>query len=118
MAEGSQTPSTNNSQRAQRVLRADAGPSPSDYIAAIDFGTVNCSVAYTAPGEMGEHGPVLLPFDTFYRIPTAILFNPDGEVEAFGANARIVYRGLSGGEQLKYAFFEQFKMELQQDQVC
>lgn len=118
MAEGSRTPSTNNSQRAQRVLRVDAGSLPSDYIAAIDFGTVNCSVAYTAPGEMGEHGPVLLPFDTFYRIPTTILFNPDGEVEAFGANARIVYRSLSGGEQLEYAFFEQFKMELQQDQVC
>lgn len=104
---------------AQRIPRRDTGyfVSP-DYIAAIDFGTTNCSVAYILPGEMGEQGPIMLPFDgTVYRVPTAILFNKEGKVDAFGVTARTLYRGLDGQEKLECAYFEQIKMNLQHEEV-
>ena len=103
---------------ARRVPRTDAGcREPSNYIAAIDFGTANCSVAYILPGEMTEQGPNMLPFDTIYRVPTAILFNKDGAATAFGATARRDYRNLEDVERLECAYFEQIKMDLQHDEV-
>ena len=110
---------SNGCEVAQRVPRRDAGCSPpSNYIAAIDFGTTNCSVAYILPGEMAEQGPIVLPFEgTLYRVPTAVLFNKDGIVKAFGETARKVYRNLEDQERLEWAYFEQFKMNLQHDEV-
>ena len=110
---------SNGCKVAQRVLRQDAGcRMPSNYIAAIDFGTTNCSVAYILPGEMAEQGPIMLPFDgTVYRVPTAILFNRNGDVEAFGTAARRAYRNLEDHERLECAYFEQIKMNLQHDEV-
>ena len=104
---------------ALRVPRKDAGcRQPSNSIAAIDFGTTNCSVAYILPGEMTEQGPNMLPFDgTIYRVPTAILFNKDGVVEAFGVTARKTYRNLEDVERIECAYFEQVKMDLQHDEV-
>ena len=117
MADGPRITS-NKCEGAQRIARTDIDLECCEYIAAIDFGTVNCSVAYTAPGEMGEHGPVLLPLDTFFRVPTAILFNTEGIVEAFGEDAREMYgTAVRIGEQLENTFFEQFKMDMQHDQV-
>ena len=110
---------SNNCPVAKRVSRTDAGCFlPSNYIAAIDFGTTNCSVAYILPGEMSENGPVMLPFDgTFYRVPTGILFNPLGKVKAFGTTARRAYGNLDDEERLEYAFFEHMKMNLQHEEV-
>ena len=110
---------SNGCQVAKLVPRKDAGcRQPSDNIAAIDFGTTNCSVAYILPGEMGERGPTVLPFDgTIYRVPTAVLFNKDGAVEAFGTTARKAYRNLDDEERLEWAYFEQIKMDLQHDEV-
>ena len=110
---------SNNCEVAKKVPRSVAGCFlPSSYIAAIDFGTTNCSVAYILPGEMSEKGPVMLPFDgTFYRVPTAILFDPRGRVKAFGTTARRAYGNLDDDERLEYAFFEQMKMNLQHEQV-
>ena len=104
---------------ARRVARGTAGfRQPSDNIAAIDFGTTNCSLAYILPGEMTEHGPNMLPFDgTFYRVPTAILFRKNGAVKAFGVTARKTYGNLGDEERLECAYFEQIKMDLQHDEV-
>ena len=120
MAEIGDTRKTSNEcEVAKRVLRTDAGCfSSSNYIAAIDFGTTNCSVAYILPGKMSEKGPVMLPFDgTVYRVPNAILFKPCGKVEAFGKNARRMYSSLDDDEKLKYAMFEHIKMDLQHEEV-
>ena len=91
---------------------------PSNNIAAIDFGTTNCSVAYTVVGDSSEKGPHLLPLNnTFYRVPTAILFASDGSVKAFGYDARTEYINLDDDERLQCAYFEQIKMNLQHDEV-
>ena len=110
---------SNGCKVAERVPREDAGcRQPSNSIAAIDFGTTNCSLAYILPGEMTEQGPNMLPFEgTIYRVPTAILFNKNGAVEAFGVAARRIYRNLDDEELLEYAYFEQIKMDLQHDEV-
>ena len=110
---------SNGCKVAQRVPRKDAGcRQPSDNIAAIDFGTTNCSVAYILPGEMDEQGPTKLAFEgTFYRVPTAVLFNKDGIVDSFGTEAREDYCNLEDRERLERAYFEQIKMDLQHDEV-
>ena len=102
---------------AERISRKKAGfRVPSNNIAAIDFGTTNCSVAFTAAGDL--KGPHLLPFnDDFHRVPTAILFASDGSVKAFGYDARTEYINLDDDERLQCAYFEQIKMNLQHDEV-
>ena len=101
---------------AKRISRKEAGfRVPSNNIAAIDFGTTNCSVAYTVVGDKGLH---LLPLNnTFTRVPTAILFASDGSVKAFGYDARTEYINLDAHERLQCAYFEQIKMNLQHDEV-
>ena len=80
--------SSNGCEVAKRVPRRESGfRIPSDNIAAIDFGTTNCSLAYTctAVGSGPAAGPRRLPLNTtYYRVPTAILFKPDGTIDSFG----------------------------------
>ena len=104
---------------AKRVLRTESGfRVHSGNIAAIDFGTTNCSVAYTTVGSRPEEGPRLLPLHrTYNRIPTAILFKPDGTIDSFGYDARTEYLNLDDKNRPQYAFFEQIKMTLQHDEV-
>ena len=91
---------------------------PSDNVAAIDFGTTNCSVAYRTVGSGPEEGPRRLPLNTtYYRVPTAVLFKPDGTIDSFGYDARAQYLNLDDAERLEYAYFEQIKMNLQHDEV-
>ena len=111
---------SNGCEVAKHVLRRDVKcrQLPTN-IAAIDFGTTNCSLAYIIAGELTNGGPNLLPLDgTEYRVPTAILFRKDGTLKAFGHTARKLYRNLEDEERLQCAFFEQIKMDLQQDEVC
>ena len=83
-----------------------------------NVGTTNCSVAYTAVGSGPEEGPRRLPLNTtYYRVPTAILFKPDGTIDSFGYDARAQYLNLDDAERLEYAYFEQIKMNLQHDEV-
>ena len=89
----------------------------SSYIAAIDFGTTNCSVAYIHPGETSDQEPKMIPIDAMYRVPTAILFNSAGEVTHFGTKARKTYRNLGDEDRLHWAYFEHIKMDLQHDEV-
>ena len=103
----------------KRVPREESGfRVPSSNIAAIDFGTTGCSVAYTTVESRPEEDPWRLPLNTtFYRVPTAILFKPDGSIDSFGYDARAQYLNLDDEERLEYAYFEQIKMRLQHDEV-
>ncbi len=90
----------------------------SDNIAAIDFGTTNCSLAYITAGDSFEEGPKRLPLNTsHYRVPTAILFTPDGSIDSFGYDARTQHFNLEDDQLLTYAYFEQIKMDFQHDEV-
>ena len=103
---------------AKRVQREESGfRKHSENIAAIDFGTTNCSVAYTTV-ENKQEGPLRLTLNTaYYRVPTAILFKPDGSIDSFGHDARAEYLNLDDDERLEHAYFEQIKMTLQHDKV-
>lgn len=97
---------------ARRVSRNDAEYcEPSKCVAAIDFGTTNCSVAYILPGE--DTNPNMLCFHgSTYRVPTAILFNDKGAVKSFGLDAFKDYCDLEDDKLMEYAYFERIKMNL------
>ena len=89
-------------------------------IAAIDFGTKNCSLAYVTESDKLEitKGIPKLPLNgTYLRVPTVVLFNPRGEVEAFGHDARTLHANLEDHEREEYVYFEEIKMNLLHDQV-
>ena len=105
-------------------------------VAAIDFGTTFCSVAYTTV-VTGYDGITTLKLNQYHsRVPTAILlkqsgsnsiqnFNADDpvirssvyEVESFGYEAQEQHAKLRASERHNYLYFERFKMSLQQDEV-
>lgn len=89
-------------------------------IAAIDFGTKNCSLAFITENDKLEitRGIPKLPLNgTYLRVPTVVLFNSSGQVEAFGHDARTLYSNLEDHEREEYVYFEEIKMNLHQDQV-
>ena len=117
---GDKRKTSNGCEVAKRVPRKESGfRVHSGNIAAIDFGTTNCSVAYITVVDGTEKGPWPLPLNsTYYRVPTAILFKPDGSIDSFGYDARTEYQAnLANEDRLKYAYFEQVKMNLQHDKV-
>ena len=88
-------------------------------VAAIDFGTGSCSLAFTLakndeiaiiPLSNNPHS-----FDSA-RVPTAILLkkNPDGtlNIANFGSHAQDEISQLYGEELKEYLYFECFKMDL------
>lgn len=112
----------NGAQRAKKVHRKGSTTfKRSKNIAAIDFGTKNCSLAYITENDTAnimKTGVPKLPLNgTFLRVPTAILFNPEGHVLAFGHDARRVYGNLRDMEYSKYFYFEEIKMNLHHEQV-
>ncbi len=105
---------------AKRVPRAAANYRvPSRNVAAIDFGTTNCSVAYLTASDDPQKGPQRLTLNsTHNRVPTAILFNQNGKFASFGHEARNDYiQSLDDAERLNYYYFEEIKMNLQLDEV-
>lgn len=117
MATGEARKTSNGCVAARRVPRTDARcRQPSVNVAAIDFGTTNCSLAYIIGSDSGE--PELLNINgTERRVPTAVLFDEYGVVESLGKIARDGCRNLRGKQLLSWAYFEQIKMELQRDEV-
>ena len=115
------TSTPNGASRAKKVPRQQcAFRTPPKNIAAIDFGTKNCSLAYITEYDKLEltQGVPKLPLNgTFLRVPTAILLNLSGEVEMFGHDARTVYGNLEDYERESYFYFEEIKMNLHRDQV-
>ena len=112
----------NGVDRARVVRRRDVSfRQTSGNIAAIDFGTKNCSLAYVtgndavrAPGD----GLNKLPLNgTNSRVPTAILLNEEKEVQAFGHDARTCYANLEPRERENMYYFDGIKISLQRDKV-
>ena len=88
-------------------------------IAAIDFGTTACSLAYcfqsTAGSELKDRQVVKVKLDgQEYRVPSAILMNDNGEILGFGKRALSEY-----AKELTHCngLFQHIKMELQHDSV-
>jgi hypothetical protein len=90
-------------------------------IAAIDFGTTFCSLVYKVNGSDTE---ILKNNDAFERVPTAILIekNENGELKVedttIGFFAQRQYISLPAGDHEKYLYFECFKMQLRDEEVC
>ena len=102
----------NSTPKSRRVLRSDAGfRQASGYVAAIDFGTTFCSVAYTLHGEEEIRK---FPLDGHHeRVPNAVLIEKESNtVAAFGYRAQDKYSRLQKGDQMKYIYFERTKMLL------
>ena len=108
-------------------------------IAAIDFGTTFCSLAFATeknpdPRSMDINTVKLNGY--FARVPTVILLREleskssascdsdlpvsrtcDYEVASFGYDALTQLCSLRASQRSKYLYFERFKMTLQQDEV-
>ena len=102
-------------------------------VAAIDFGTTFCSVAYTTDADE----ICTLQLNHYHsRVPTAILLKQNGsnsiqnfdaddpiirspvyEVLSFGYDAQEQHAKLRATERNNHLYFERFKMSLQQDEV-
>ena len=87
-------------------------------IAAIDFGTTYCSLAYTTRGD--EKVSAFKLSDVFTRVPNALLLRKAGdrlEVAQFGYRAQEEYSRLRHADRLNYLYFERMKMLLERDKV-
>ena len=97
-------------------------------VAAIDFGTTYCSIAYTTAAA--DETSSLKLNDYYTRVPTAILFkrgkgisrdcNSVGVeciIDSFGYNAQDKYQRLKRRDNANYLYFERMKMRLQHDKV-
>ena len=103
--------------KARKVPRSEAGFRPaSGYVAAIDFGTTYCSVAYTLQGNKDFFKLPLAGHHT--RVPNAILIERGtNAVTAFGYRAQDKFSRLPKDQQKKYIYFERMKMILYRARV-
>ena len=107
----------NGVRKTRKVPRSDAGFRPaSGYVAAIDFGTTYCSVAYTL---QGSEEIFKLPLDgPLKRVPNAILIERKSHnVAAFGYRAQHKFAILPKEDRKRYIYFERMKMILYRTQV-
>ena len=91
-------------------------------VAAIDFGTGFCSLAYTMNEDnVIANIPLCSTNDHSARVPTAVLLkkNEDGTVKVtkFGSLAQSEIVKLSSERMGKHLYFECFKMDLLQESV-
>lgn len=84
-------------------------------IAAIDFGTSSCSLAYWMKGDKTIRLLTLGSDDV--RVPTAILMDSNGKVVEFGKSARRKFAQLTKEKKQHHYFFNDIKMILQHDKV-
>lgn len=104
--------------KTRKVPRCVAGFRPaSEFVAAIDYGTTHCSVAYTLQQESKEI--FKLPIDGPHtRVPNAILIErKTNTVEAFGQRARNKFSMMKSEDREKYIYFERMKMILYRRRV-
>lgn len=99
-----------------------SGKSPGCF-AAIDFGTANCSLAYTINGKVSN----LHLSEGYTRVPTAVLLKRTARTSstvevspdfAFGHIAQQRYQELLISDYSSHLYFECFKMNLRNEQVC
>lgn len=86
-------------------------------IAAIDFGTSNCSLAYSTGGDDSVNLLTLSSQEGQVRVPTILLVNDHGEPVTFGNRAIRQYKNMDPDEQLKYHLFERIKLALGPSEV-
>ena len=113
--------SSNGCQVAKRIMRENArhpldSRRTTKNIAAIDFGTAFCSVAYSTQ-DNGENVTMLALDTGSEREPTAILFDKEGKCHSFGQEARDNIFYADDANRIDFDFFEQIKMNLQDDKV-
>ena len=88
-------------------------------IAAIDFGTANCSIAYcTTDDEEMTTLNLSTQQENQLRIPTILLVNEDGRPIKFGALAIRHYERIDQTQKMKYHLFERIKLALGPNKVC
>ena len=93
------------------------------FLATIDFGTTQCSVAYLLRPDLesnpSEVDPTLLKLDNAgnRRVPSCILFDPNGRNIAFGHEAREQYAELNRDLRPLYHYFEHVKRNLRREEV-
>ena len=119
------TNSTQSSKSCSKVDRKDymdCEPTP-QFVVTIDFGTTHCSVAYLLRPDLepipSEVVPTVLKLDNDgnRRVPSCILFDPNGKKIAFGPEARDKYVALNRKLRPCYYYFEHVKKDLQQEEV-
>ena len=106
----------NGVSKARKIPRSEADfRRSSAYVAAIDFGSTYCSVAYALHGEKEI---IKLPLDgTGTRVPNSILIEKKSStVHAFGQSAQHRFSQLKE-QQENYLLFEKIKMILYRSQV-
>ena len=92
-------------------------------VAAIDFGTTHCSIAYLLrpdlASETSEVDPTVLKLDSAgrKRVPICILFDPNGNKIAFGQEARYRFAALKSELRPRHYYFEHVKKNLQHEKV-
>ena len=101
----------NGVRKTRKVPRSVAGfRKTTGFIAAIDFGTTYCSVAYTL--ENAKDFMKLTLDGQHTRVPNAILIERgSNEVDSFGYRAQKRFTCLKK-KQEKYIYFERMKMIL------
>ena len=90
---------------------------PVSNVAAIDFGTTYCTLAYI----IEDQEPTMVNFEyTYPRVPTSLLLkrNDDGtvEVKCFGYEARREYTRTRPKSQHRYIYFDRVKMNLKEEE--
>ena len=107
----------NGVRKTSAVPRRGAGFRPaSGYVAAIDFGTTFCSVAYTL--HKSDETLTLKLNGAHTRVPNAILIEKESStVAAFGYRAQEYFSRLPKKEQKRYIYFERMKMILYRARV-
>ena len=102
--------------KTRTVARSIAGfRRASDFVAAIDFGTTYCSLAYTLQRDSKDI--FKLPLDgPHQRVPNAVLIEKvTNSVEAFGYRAQTLFAKTKQKE--RYLYFERMKMILYRRKV-
>ena len=103
-------------------MATSAGIMP-QFVAAIDCGTTHCSVAYLLRPDLqpdpSEVDPTVLKLDYAgnKRVPTCILFDPNGNKMAFGYEARERFAALRRELRPQFHYFEHVKKHLQHKTV-
>ena len=114
----------NGVERASKIRREETTfRQTTGNIAAIDFGTKNCSLAYVTVNDpraldlLGGTLPKLPLNETFSRVPTVVLLSAGGRTEQLGYFARTAYLNLDDREKRMVSYFDKLKMNLSRDVV-
>ena len=106
--------------RAEKVRREDESGflKTGGNIAAIDFGTTFCTLAFTTRGDTEVNTLKLGGIHT--RVPNAILIQKLVDrchVVEFGYRAQDAYAKMRPSDRVSHIYFERMKMILERDEV-